>query len=327
MRRLWIIATLLIVLFSLVACASPATVPSAPAQSPAQTQQAPESPKTTPAPTQAPKQTSPSKANSPTNIAMFSSIQEGELNRFYFLLEGTDGTNITADGHVQLEVFDDTNNSLYLKEFDVNASEYVEYQFKLTGQNVGEAYEWRIPTTDIKKGISSIGLGRAVLTFTTVDGKKLTAEDKTIQIPVYTDSELKQMAEEEYAKVAVSLSQKISKGKFEVKVTGAGFFSPYEWGTKKQYFRIDMEVRNIGNAADYFSPLGMVILDNQGNQYETSYGGSLDTISHIYPNVLKKGYILFEGVPKTLGSAKLTFQLGYDAQFEPYLFEYNIQLK
>ena len=44
----------------------------------------------------------------------------------------------------------------------------------------------------------------------------------------------------------------------------------------------------------------------------------------IYPNVMKKGYILFEGIPKAIGTAKLAFQLGYDAQYKEYLFEFNI---
>lgn len=265
--------------------------------------------------------------NSPANITTFSSAQEGTLNRFYFLLEDADGKNLSADGHVQLQIFDDSGTSLYSNEFDVKASEYVDYQFKLTGQYMGKAYEWRVPVSDIKKGISSIGWGRAVLTFNTVDGKELTAEDKTIQIPTYTDDELKQMAEAEYTNTVSTLRQTISKGNFEITVTGAGFFSPYEYGARKEYFRVDTEVRNVGSEADYFSPSGMVILDNQGYQYELSYGGSLDTFSQIYPNVTKKGYILFKGVPKTLGSAKLMFQLGYDAQFKQYLFEFNIPVK
>jgi len=415
-----------------------------PALAPPPTQQAP---KTTLIQTQ---------KSPPVNITTFASANEGELHRFYFLLERSDGRNVTADGHVQLQIFDDLNSSLYLKEFDVKEAEYVDYQFRLTGQSMGKAYEWRVPVSYIKKGISAFGWGRTVLTFTTPDGKELHAENTTIQIPTYTDKELEQMAEEEYAKSAKSIlliaeddifqvklvklgfftsylwgnaetslrvdivvmckeassfssydakltdsgggqyqasfeskleggeltegttrtgyiiyknvpnnvnistiiigdyvfdlksnrgytysqlaeeeyeessvviNKRISKGIFEITVTRAGFFSPYEWGSRKQYFRVDMEVRNIGSAADYYSPSGMVIMDNQGNQYEKSYGGSLDTFSQIYPNITKKGYMLFEGIPKTIGSAILAFQLGHDAQYNDYLFEYSIPLK
>lgn len=264
---------------------------------------------------------------SPANINLFSSAKEGDIIRFYFLLEDENGRNIPSDGHVIVEIFDDSYNSLYYKEFDVKASEFVDYQFKLTGQDIGKAYEWRVPISEIKKGVSSFGFGTAVLTFVTPSGKELHAEDTTVEIPTYTDEELAQMAEEEYNKNAIIVDKKIRHGNFEVTVTKVGFFSPYEWGEKRQYFRADMKVKNVGRESDYFSPSGMVIIDNQGNQYENTYGGTLDTFSKIYPGVTKKGYILFEDVPTSLTSVKLVFELGYDADFNPYLFEYNINLK
>jgi hypothetical protein len=452
MRRILVIAILLVVLLvTLAACGSTAKSPT-PFTSPTTQGMSIQE-------TQSPNPTSTSTAttmsvqkNSPVNITTFASANEGEQNRFYFLLEASDGRNVVADGHIQLQIFDDLNNSLYLKELDVKTSEYVGYQYKLTGQSMGKAYEWRVPVTDIKKGISSIGWGRAVLTFTTIDGKRLSAEDKTIQIPVYTDDELKQiaedeyaksaksttliaqddnfevrlikyglftdysfgksdsllradftvvskmgdyfwstdaklidsnnkqyeasyksefeggklavnttrtgyiafenvpenvqisniviqdyvfdlsnnkaytygqLAEEEYAKYAIILNQKIIKGVFEVTVNKAGFFNH----ENKEYLRVDMQVKNIGSSMDYFLPSGMAILDNQGNQYENKYGGTLDTFSQIHPNITEKGYILFEGVPKTIGTVKLVFELGNDAQYNPYLFEYNITLK
>ena len=394
--------------------------------------------------------------SSPANINIFASAKEGDVIRFYFLLEDANGENIPADGHVKVEIFDDLNNSLYYQEFDVKASEFVDYQFKLTGQYMGKAYEWRVPISKIKKGISLLGFGKASLTFVTPEGKELHAVDTTVPIPTYTEEELEQMAEEEYNKNATVISlvaeddnfrvkiikygfftdysfsspenllrvdleveakqsgsfytydaklidsednqyewsykskfesgeiesgvirkgyiafenvpknvniskiiidnyifdlknkkaytyeqlaeeeynqnavivnKKIRKGNFEVTVTKAGFFSPYEFGEKKQYLRIDMEVKNVGSESDYFSPSGMAIIDNQGNQYERTYGGTLDTFSKIYPGVTKKGYILFEGVPTSSTSVKLVFELGYDENFNPYLFEYNINLK
>lgn len=70
---------------------------------------------------------------SPANINLFSSVQEGEIIRFFFLLEDASGGIVSADGHVKIEIFDDLNNSLYSEEFDVRASEFVDYTFKLTG--------------------------------------------------------------------------------------------------------------------------------------------------------------------------------------------------
>ena len=74
----------------------------------------------------------------------------------------------------------------------------------------------------------------------------------------------------------------------------------------------------------YFMPSALAILDNQGNQYETSYGGTLDQFSQIYPGVKKTGYILFENVLKSAQSLKLVFQLGHDESYDPYNFEYNL---
>lgn len=88
-----------------------------------------------------------------------------------------------------------------------------------------------------------------------------------------------------------------------------------------------MEVKNVGTESDYFSPSGMAAIDNQGNQYERTYGGTLDTFCKVYPGVTKKGYILFEGVPVSITSIKLVFELGYDENWNPYLFEYDINLK
>ncbi len=393
---------------------------------------------------------------SPVNINYFATVKEGEIIRFYFLLEDVYGKNTPGDGHVKVEIFDNLNNSLYYKEFDVKASEFVDYQFMFTGQDIGKAYEWRVPISEIQKGISSFG--RAVLTFVTSDGKELHIEDTVVQIPTYTKEELTQMAEEEYNKNAkqtlleleddnfkiritkygfftdyssisaenllrvdleveakqtnsfyiyntklidsssnqyersyrskfeggeiesgakktgymafknvpknvdiskiiigdyifdlknkktytyeqlaeeeynknaIIVNKKISNDNFEVTVTKAGFFNLYnKWSNKKQYFRVDMEVKNIGSESDYFSPSGMVIIDNQRNQYESTFGGTLDTIfSKIYPGVTKKGYVLFKDVPMSVTSVKLVFELGYDAYFNPYLFVYNINLK
>lgn len=232
-----------------------------------------------------------------------------------------------SDGNVDLEIFDRVGNSLYHNKFDIKASEFVDYIYPLTGQKTGKAYGWRVPISEIKKGVSSIGYGIAVLIFTTPQGIKLKAMDKMVPIPTYTEDELKQMTEEEYEKKATIVNQKISKGSFEVTVTKAGFFTSYRWDKKKQYFRVDMEVKNIGSKAKYFSPSGMVIIDGQGNQYEKTYGGTLDTFSKIYPGITKKGYILFENVPTSITSVKLMFELGYDENFNPCLFEYTINLK
>ncbi len=264
--------------------------------------------------------------NKPVNINIFTSTKEGNVLRFYFLLEDANGINTVSNGNVKLEIFDELNNTLYTKEFFVKASDFVDYQFMITGQEIGKAYEWRVPISEIKKGVSSFGFGRAVLTFVTPNEKELHAEDTTVEIPTYTEEELIQMAEEEYNKNAITVNKKISKGNFEVTVMKVGFFSPYEYYEKKQYFRVDMEVKNVGGKSDYFSPSDMAILDNKGNQYEYNYEGTLDAYSKIYSGVTKRGYILFDPIPKDTQNIRLVFDLGYDDNYDPYSFEYDISL-
>lgn len=261
----------------------------------------------------------------PANINTFASYNEGGLIRFYFMLEDADGINTISDGQVRFEIFDDSDNSLYNDEFKVKSTEFIDYEFKLTGTDIGKAYDWRVPIADIEKGISLLGFGKAVLTFITPDYKTLYAEYTLVQIPTYTEGELEAMQEEEYEESALYVGQTISKGNFEVTVTKVGFFDKYDWGIQ-DYYRVDMEVKNIGTESDYFLPSGVVILDSGNTQYEQSYLGTLNAFSTVYPGATINGYLLFEDVPETLTSIRLVFELGYDESFNPYLFEYNINL-
>ncbi|MFH0978803.1 MAG: DUF4352 domain-containing protein [Candidatus Woesearchaeota archaeon] len=264
---------------------------------------------------------------SPSNIRLFGATSEGESIRFFFLLEDNQGTNTLGEGTVRLVVSDDMNESLYDQEFKVNPSEFVDYQFQMTGQPVGKAFEWRVRKSDIKKGVSFIGLGTAVLTFETLDGKTLKATPQPVEIPAYSDEELSQMAEDDYDKTAVTIGQKLTKSSFEINVTKAGFYSTIEMGQKEKYFRIDMEIKNVARSSQYFSPSKMALIDSQGNQYDISYRSTLKGFSTMYPDVVKKGFILFENVPADMTSAKLVFELGMDIHYQPNLLEYTMKLK
>lgn len=270
-----------------------------------------------------PKTPEPFNAEKAANIATFTSVEEGGQYRFYFMLEDSNGANTVAAGKANVRVYDDVNNTLYSSELNVKTTDYVDYQFKLTGKGLGKAYEWRVPVSNVKKGISSFW-GTAELTFTTSDGIVLRAEDKTMSIPKYSDEELAQIAEEKYAKTATTINQMLTKGSFEVVVNKIGFINVTQYSTTKQYLRVDMTVRNVGSEREYFSPSGTVLLTGQGKQYETSYGGTLGTYSQMYPGITKSGYILFENVPTTETGIKLVFELGHDENYDSYKFQYNL---
>ncbi len=254
----------------------------------------------------------------PTNIDFFTSTEEGKFIMFRFLLEDADGYNTIGDGHVEVEISDKMNNTLYLEEFDVKASEFVD--------EVEKAYEWRVPKSEIKKSVFSYGTG--ILTFTTPSGKQFKAIDDSISVPQYTEEELTKLNEQKYLENAIEINKKQRKGSFEITVVRVGFFSPItEYGERKEYFRVDLEVKNIGVEPGYWCS-GFVILDKKGNQYDKEYysgEGELDT-GKIYEGVTKKGFMLFETLPKTTTSAEFRVEGGYDDDYNKIVYRFDLPL-
>lgn len=150
---------------------------------------------------------------------------------------------------------------------------------------------------------------------------ELVEEDKVLP------EELEDVYEREYENSSISVNKKITKGNFEVTVIKVGHFDKYEWGVTNRYFRIDIEVKNIGTKGEYFMPDRLAIIDDQNNQYEQNYLGTLDTIFTVYPDVTKKGYYLFEDLSESVTIITFVFELGYDENFDPYLFKYDINIK
>lgn len=268
----------------------------------------------------------PTSSKSAVNINIFASVTEGELIRFYFTLEDIDGINTISDGSLTMNIYDDEDAVLYTQQLKVKASEFKDYGYVITGTPIGKAYEWRVPVEDIKKGSSFIGFGKAILTFVTSEGKTLNAEDNLVQIPTYTDEELEDMAEDDYHNFSKNIDKKITKGSFSVKVTKVGYFNQYLYGISTEYFRVDMIIENVGSESEYFMPDGVVIIDNKNNQYPSSYLGTLDLFSTVYPQSKIEGYLLFEDIPKSVTINKLVFELGWDENFNPYLFQFNLNL-
>ena len=161
------------------------------------------------------------------NIKTFMSVKEGDLTRFYFLLEDINSQNTVSDGHVEIIIYDVMDHTLYNDEFDVSSSDFVDYEFQLTGTGIGKAYEWRIETSDIEKSYSRLEWGRALLTFVTSEGGSMSAEYELVEIPIYNEEEIETIQEELYDENAVSFNEKITKGNFEVTVNKAGFFYKY----------------------------------------------------------------------------------------------------
>jgi len=248
---------------------------------------------------------------------------ENKIEARFSLMDGSK-KYVSADGIGQVRIVNSDGETVYTGSVNAKKEDFGMYTLILTGEEF-LAYVWEIPLNEIKKSTSSSGT--MYLKFKTKNAEFEELDTSIWGLPTYSEEELAQLNEEAFSKSSVEVNKKVSKGSFEVTVTKVGFFTPLvTWGDKKEYFRVDVEVKNIGSEKEYFSPSGLAILDNQGNQYETEYGGTLDTFSQIYPGVKKSGYILFEKIPKTSQSIKLVFELGYDENYDPYTFEYNIPL-
>jgi len=241
-----------------------------------------------------------------------------------FSLYDEDKNYVSGDGIGNIIIVNSDEEIVYKSTINVKKEDFGTYTLILT-QDKFIAFAWEIPINQINKSTSSTGT--IYLKFIMEDIEFEVIDASFWGLPKYSEQELAQLNDDKFTQSAIVFNNKISKGNFEVTLTKVGFFTPLvTYGDKKEYFRIDMEVKNIGNEQQYFSPSALALLDNQGNQYEKEYGGTLNTYSMYYPGVKKSGYIIFGNVPETLQSAKLVFQLGYDANYDYYKFEYSIPL-
>ena len=256
-----------------------------------------------------PTQTQTKNTYIPASIVEFSSADEGELIRFFFQIQDSNGNRIPANGQVNFKIMDNSDKVLYQKDFSVSSSQYIEYEFKLTGQSVGKVYEWRVPIKDIKKGISNYG--KAEIKFKS-DGKELTKIDEYVSIPSLSEEEISQISEDEYQQNAIDLNLAINDDGLNIIVKKYGFFTTYSYSGSEDQYRVDIILENKGEET-YFRGYGSVLLDDKGNQYESAYGGTLSS-EDLKSGVTKSGYLLFEDVPKDVSASKI--QIGDDYIFD-----------
>lgn len=253
------------------------------------------------------------------NIFMFMCEKEGDLIRFYFSFNDKKA----YDGEVFLTVLDNANKTVYSNRFSVKASQYLDYVYKITGQPIGKAYEWKVPFNSIQKGFSKTGT--AHITFTTINGKTLTADTVLLEIPSYTPEEIKQLYENQYLQFAKSIGQTIAKGDFEITLVKVGYFTHLNYDTSGDEitdFRADVKVKNIGAQSETFGSYDAAMVVGS-SQYSRSYR-SVFNGDNIYPGVIKEGYILYENVPKNLsGRVKIIVGSAYWHSID-YLSSENI---
>lgn len=234
----------------------------------------------------------------PENIDLFSGIKEGDLIRFFF----TFNDRIGHGGKVSVKITDTLDKTVYSSHFDVKSNQFMDYQFRLTGEPVGKAYEWKVPYSAIQKGMSN--MGTAYLTFTTPNGKNLNADTTLSDLPSYTREEIEQLYENQYFQSAKTIGQTMNEGDFEVTLVRVGYFKYLDFDKEVKYFRADIKVKNIGFESKSFSGYDAAMIVDS-NQYSRSYRSEFED-NNIYPDVIKEGYLLFEDLPENMaGEVKI----------------------
>lgn len=114
------------------------------------------------------------------------------------------------------------------------------------------------------------------------------------------------------------INRKQTKDSFEFTVKYAGFDGID--------YKVEFEVKNIGSKSEYFQPDAIAILDSKNNQYDVAHSSkyTVSTMSStILPMVIKKGFWLFEGIPRNSGMGKFRFEIGF---MDVEVFSFDVPL-
>jgi len=238
--------------------------------------------------------------------------------------EPNDNNFVSADGTASYRIVNDDGETVYTGSTEIKKDDFSWYTFRLTGEDQLQAI-WEIPITDIKKSKSAGGTIN--LDFKTDSGAIFTDVEQEIRgLPTFTTVEVEEQFEEEYNKNSLRVGTTVEGKYFDVTVERVGFFKEKYFSEDKEYFRVDMKIKNTGKDKERPSMSGLAILDNNNNQYEKEFGGTLDLYDKIYPGVTKEGYILFEKIPENTPKIKIVFDMGYDANYKPISWWFEIPL-
>ncbi|MBN2478065.1 DUF4352 domain-containing protein, partial [Candidatus Micrarchaeota archaeon] len=239
----------------------------------------------------------------PISINNFNMVKEEDgTYRVYFIFDN----GKAYSGKVNLKIYDEYDNLLHESNYEVKESDYVDYQFSLTGKDIGKATEIWLDPLDIKKAMSNTGV--LIMTFEFMDGTKITAEANTYSVESYTEEEMNEIREQAYLEhvneVNLIQTKSSSSGDFQVSLVGYGDYTHLEhstWGDEVTEFRVDIIIKNVGDEKGSFFTYNAAIVDDLGNQYETTFSSSDCKIKsgEVYPGVTKSGCLLFDRIDES----------------------------
>jgi len=137
---------------------------------------------------------------------------------------------------------------------------------------------------------------------------------------------LVEMYENRYLQSAISVQQTITKEDFSITLVRVGHFTHREydtWGDEVTEFRVDLEVTSIANESEYLFASNIVVLDNLHNQYDYTYGGTLE-LGEIYPRVTREGYVLFPTIDEN--ADRITVIVTDTGYPEDIVYEFTVDL-
>ena len=159
-----------------------------------------------------------------------------------------------------------------------------------------------------------------------VEMENLDEEDLEKMRDQPSEEEINQRHEQDYqdSKIEAKRLQE-EHGNFRVDVLSYGWFKENIYGIEKEWYRVDIKIKNKGSQKDTFSTMSSAII--LGNK---EYASSLNSIllgGEIRPRIEQEGYLLFEDIPKEWkGKARFIAGSTWDENYDEKDFEFWIEL-
>ena len=248
--------------------------------------------------------------------------EKGDVAQVQFALMSEDLEFQSTGGTASLKINDaSTSKVLYENSFIIKKSDFSYYQ-TLLGKTV-LAVQWSIPLSSVQKCVS---YATATITFTSTDGKSFNSIANYVSLPKYTEDDLKQTYENAYSNSAKTVGQTVTQENFKITLDKLGPFTHLKYdtfGDEVTDFRVDFTVTCTSSKAQYLFESNFVVIDNLGNQYDYTYGGTLK-LGEIYPGVTKQGYLLFSGINANAESLRIiTKESSYP---DDIIYQFNVVL-
>lgn len=219
----------------------------------------------------------------PVKIVDLTVTKTGDNYNVSFSLADKDSVKVATGGDLSLKIADQSN-ALYEESSKVSESDFNSL-----------VYSKIIDGSKVNKSTSTTGT--ATVKFTSNLGVEMSSSANT-ELPILSPEAINADYQTKYATNAATVGKSVSKYVFEVTVVRRGFFSVYDSGTTKSYYRVDLNVKNLGAVETEFKTSTSKITVG-GASYSIASESPFKT-GNIKGNQIKEDYLLFKDVPTTI---------------------------